>query len=143
MAIAFKFLHILFAAAWFGHKILIPGDIRMSTGSGSETGPTLLRRLARAERLGIVSGLGTLVFGAALLFEVGIDTVTIGVWVGVGLTIAAIAVGAIVGRPTARRLRAAISDGDRTEAAAAGAQMSRVLRAESLLWIGALAAMVI
>ena len=138
-----RFLHILFAAAWFGHKLLIPGDIRRSTGSGGSTDDGFLHRLARAERLGIISGLGTVLFGGALAFEIGIDTVDIGVWIGTVLAVAAIGVGAIAGRPVVERLRTAVNNGQRTDAAAAGAQLNRILGAESLLWVGALAAMVI
>ena len=138
-----NFLHILFAAAWFGHKLLVPGDIRRSTGSGGVADASFLDRLTRAERLGITSGLGTVIFGSILAFEVGFDTVDFGVWIGMGLAFSAIGVGAIAGRPVAKRLRTAVANGHRTDAAAAGAQLTRILSAESLLWAGALAAMVI
>lgn len=136
-------LHIAFAAAWFGHKLLIPGDIRASLSTRLDDPAPLLGRLKRAEHLGQVTGVGTLLFGAALWWVVGIDTVSIGVWVGAGLVIAAILVGATVGRTATNRLRAAVRAGDRVAAAVAGSQLSRALSVEGILWLGALTAMVV
>jgi hypothetical protein len=143
MIVAFEIAHIAIAAAWFGHKLLIPGDIRRSASAGADQAPAFLVRLRRAERLGVLTGLGTLLSGSALAWLVGVETVDIGVWVGLGLVLAAIATGAIVGRPASRRLREAVSNGDRVEATIAGRQVSQVLGVESLLWLGALTAMVV
>jgi hypothetical protein len=136
-------LHIAIAAAWFGHKLLIPGDVRASAGARAEQGGPFLLRLRRAERLGVATGLGTLLSGAALWWAVGFDTVGVGVWVGAGLVLGAVLTGATMARPASNRLRAAIEDGDRVAAVEAGGRINQVLRIESLLWIGALTAMVL
>lgn len=143
MIVALDILHIAFAAAWFGHKLLIPGDIRRSVHAGQAESEVLLMRMKRAERFGILTGLGTLLSGGALMWLIGLDTVTIWIWVGLGLVLAAIVLGATMGRRASKRLRDAVSSADRVEATVAGGQISRVLGLESLLWLGALTAMVV
>jgi hypothetical protein len=143
MVVTLEIVHIAIAAAWFGHKLLIPGDIRRSVHAGQSESEALLRRMKRAERFGILTGLGTLLSGGALMWLVGVDTVAIGIWVGLGLVLAAIVLGATLGRPASKRLREAVARGDRVEATIAGGQVSRVLGLESLLWIGALTSMVV
>jgi hypothetical protein len=143
MAVTLKIIHIALAAAWFGHKLLVPGDIRASVRSHGGDAQPFLDRLKRAESLGVATGLGTVVAGGALAYVVDASTIGAGVWVGATLVIVAIAVGAIFARPRSRRLRMAVESGDRVSAAAAGNQLSRILNIEELLWIGALAGMVI
>jgi len=143
MTVTLEILHIAIAAAWFGHKLLIPGDIRRSVHAGQAESEALLTRMRRAERFGIITGLGTLLSGCALMWVVGIDTVDVGIWVGLGLVLAALALGLTMGRPASRGLRAAITNGDRVDATIAGGQISRALGLESLLWLGALVSMVV
>lgn len=140
---ALRILHIAIAAAWFGHKLLIPGDIRRSIHAGQTESEALVQRLKRAERLGQVTGVGTLLSGGVLMWAVGVDTVSVGIWVGLGLVLIAIFLGATMGRQASKELRDAVSKGDRVAAAVAAGQISRVLRIESLLWLGALVSMVV
>lgn len=142
MVVALTAVHIAIAAAWFGHKLLIPGDIRRSAGAGKAQSEAFLARLRRAQGFGILTGLGTVLSGVVLAWVVGVESVGPGVWVGAGLVAAAIALGAIVARPASRRLDAAVKAGDRVGANRAGAQVGRVLEIESVLWLGALIAMV-
>jgi hypothetical protein len=135
--------HIAFAAAWFGHKLLLPGDIRKAVHAGGPESEALLGRVKRSGRFGILTGLGTLLSGAGLMWLVGIDTLDIGIWVGLGLVVAALLLGAMMRRPASRLLQEAVGRGDRVEATIAGGQISRALGLESLLWIGALVAMVV
>lgn len=141
MVLALDILHIVLAAAWFGHKLLIPGDIRRSVHSGQAEG--LVERMRRAERFGILTGLGTLLSGGALMWAVGPETVSLWIWMGLGLVIVAIGTGAVVARPASKRLREAVNRADRVEATVAGRQINRVLGVESLLWLGALVTMVV
>lgn len=143
MVVTLKILHIALAAAWFGHKLLVPGDIRASVRSSPIEATGFLDRLRRAEMLGIVTGLGTLLAGGALAYAVDASTVGYGVWIGATLVVAAIAVGAIFARPASTRLRAAVQSGDRVLATVAGNRVNRVLGIEALLWVGALSGMVI
>lgn len=142
MIVALTALHIAVAAAWFGHKLLIPGEIRRSAGAGPDQAEALLLRLRRAERFGQVTGAGTLLSGGALLWAVGVDTVGVGVWVGTGLVVASVVIGATLARPASKRLATAVGAGDRVAATIAGGEVGRVLGIESLLWLGALTAMV-
>lgn len=140
MILALRILHIAVAAAWFGHKLLVPGDIRRSVQAGDET---LLARLRRAERLGRLTGLGTLLTGGLLSWAVGVETVSFWIWVGTGLVVVAIIVGATVARPASKRLHEAMTRRDRVQATVAAGQVNRVLGIESVLWLGALATMVV
>lgn len=143
MVVALKIVHIALAAAWFGHKLLIPGDLRAALRSQPPHTAGLVARLKRAETLGQVTGIGTLLAGTGLAYAVDASTVGLGVWIGASLVLAMIGVGAIFARPASNRLRDAVTSGDRVEATVAGNQLSRILGVESLLWIGALTGMVL
>jgi hypothetical protein len=135
--------HVAVAAAWFGHKLLIPGDIRASVHAGQIESEALVARLRRAERFGILTGLGTLLSGAGLIWTLGVETVSPWIWIGLALVILAIGVGAFAARPASKRLVEAVENGDRVAATVEGRQISRVLGAESLLWLGALTTMLV
>ena len=141
MILALRIAHIAIAAAWFGHKLLVPADIRESVHASRAEAEALIARLRRAERLGVLTGLGTLISGGALMWAVGVHTVSLWIWVGLALVLVAVGIGATVARPASKRLRAAVSREDRVEATLAGRQVSRVLGIESLLWLGALVTM--
>lgn len=141
MILTLRILHIAIAAAWFGHKLLIPADIRESVHAGDGVAEALLDRLRRAERFGVLSGLGTLLSGGALMWAVGVETVRSWIWVGLALVVGAAGIGATVARPASKRLRAAVERGDRVEATVAGRQINRVFGIESMLWLGALVTM--
>jgi hypothetical protein len=143
MILVLDILHIALAAAWFGHKLLIPGDIRSSVHAGQAESEALLKRLRRAERFGILTGIGTLLSGSALLWLLGPETVALWIWVGLALVVVAIGIGGTIARPASRRLREAVGRGDRVEATVAGRQVNRVLAAESRLWVGALVTMIV
>ena len=72
-----------------------------------------------------------------------LGSVGTGVMVGAGLVVAAILIGATVARPASNSLRSAVSSGDLETARRAGSRVMGVLGIESLLWVGALVAMVI
>jgi uncharacterized membrane protein len=143
MILVLSILHVAIAAAWFGHKLLIPGDIRRTAHAGPSEAGALVARLRRAERFGIVTGLGTLLSGLALMWAVGFETVSLWIWMGLALVIVAIGIGGLVARPSSRRLREAVEQGDRVQATVESRQVGRVLGAESILWVGALATMLV
>ncbi|HEU4321185.1 MAG TPA: hypothetical protein VFS66_14030 [Acidimicrobiia bacterium] len=142
MVVALTVLHIALAAAWFGHKLLVPADIKASIRGETAPGP-FLGRLQRAERVGQVTGLGTLLAGMGLAFAVDASTVGYGVWIGATLVVATIVIGAVFARPVSKRLEAAVTSGDRVAATVAGQRLNRLLGVESLLWLGALTGMVL
>ena len=63
-------LYVGIAAAWFGHKLMIPADIPASLDE-REAAESLVERLHRAETLGIVTGLGTPLTGLAPVVMLG------------------------------------------------------------------------
>ena len=142
MIVALKILHVAIAAAWFGHKLLVPQDLRQSLRSQPEA-QSLLPRLRRAEILGVASGLGTLLTGGGLVLVIGPRSVGASIYVGLALVVVAIAVGAVVARPTSTALRAAVSKEDLVSARSAAARLTSVLVTESVLWSGALVTMLI
>lgn len=143
MDLALRTLHVLVAAAWFGHKLLVPGDIRAAVTDSVESTRELLPRLRRAERMGQFSGVGTLATGGLLIWWVGVEGVAVTKWIGLGLVLAAILTGAIVARPASNAFHASAEAGDRPGAARAGRTITRVLAVESLLWAATLALMMV
>lgn len=135
MELFLRFLHVAIAAAWFGHKLLVPGDIKAALASGQEESVDLLPRLRRAERLGQLSGMGTLLSGLGLAWFLGFDAVALANYVGLGLVVLAILIGVTVARPASNALRSAIAVENRAAAALAGSQLRRVLAVESTLWV--------
>ena len=138
-----RILHVGVAAAWFGHKLLIPADLRQSMSGGVEQAGALIVRLRRAEQLGVITGLGTLLTGLVLVFMIGPAVVSPGIYVGLGLVLAAIALGATVARPASVRLRKAVMVGDLAAAGSEAQRVSQVLVAESVLWSAALVSMLV
>lgn len=142
MILVLRVLHVAIAAAWFGHKLLVPSDLRSSLASETEA-QSLLVRLRKAEMLGIATGMGTLLTGGALVVAIGPQIVPTLVYVGLALVVAAIAVGAVVARPASQRLTKSVWDGDLVSAREAATRLASVLVTESVLWSGALITMLI
>lgn len=143
MDILLRVLHVGVAAAWFGHKLLVPKDISSTVTAGMEQTRDLIPRLNRAERLGQVTGTGTLLTGLGLAWYLGFDTIGANVWAGLGLVLVAVVMGATSARPASNRFRSAVADSNRPEAAKEGRTLSRVLALESLIWAMTLALMVL
>lgn len=131
-------VHIAAAAAWFGHKLMIPRDIRESV---SEHPSAMIERVGAGAPLGIASALITVASGVALLALNG-WTATAVLGVGVMAALGAIAVGASSARRAWNSLVGAVGEGDLALAAAFGRRFSRAMALENLLWLAALVAMV-
>jgi hypothetical protein len=134
-------VHIASAAVWFGHKLPIPRDIRVSLASGGEAAATMVTRLTASARLGIGAAVLTFLTGVGLLWDAGWSSSTL---LGLGILAAtgAIVLGAVAARPAWEGLAAAVTSGDNELAAAYGRRFSRRLHLENVLWIAALAAMI-
>ena len=141
--LALRVIHVVFAAAWFGHKLLIPADLRTSLAGGEGDARGLLVRLRHAERLGIATGLGTLATGLGLTAVIGWGSVPGATYVALALVLAAVALGASTARPAGMRLRVAVDEGRLGDARAAARPVQRVLAGESFLWGGALVSMLL
>ncbi len=143
MLLATRILHIVFAAAWFGHKVLIPRDVRQSVHDMSD-GSGLIRRMQRAQLLGIGSGLGTLLTGIGLIFlTTGFADTPFTIYFGLVAVIAMFILGAVVARPAWNRIKAGIEAGDAPQAAAGVKAFTRALVLENLIWILALGSMLV
>lgn len=134
-------VHIASAAAWFGHKLPNPRDIRVSLGAGGDTARTMVQRLTASSRLGIGSALLTVVSGVGLLWHAGWSASTL-LGLGIFAAIGAIVLGAVAARPAWDGLAVAVRSGDMSLAAAHGRRFSRRLHLENVLWLAALAAMI-
>lgn len=143
MILLFKILHVTFAAAWFGHKVLIPRDLRQSMHDRHEN-VGLTKRMARAERLGIISGLGTLATGIGLIaLTTGFADAPLRIWLGLAAVLAMFLVGGLVGSPAWRDVRAGLSDNDLPQAVSRVGALIGALRLEGLLWVLALTTMLL
>ena len=138
-----RVVHVIVAAAWFGHKLLIPADLRNATLRMAGPDPQLVSRVRRAQRLGVLTGLGTLASGALLVALIGQDAVPFRIYVGLGLVLVMFLVGSIMARPAWSALRVSVEEGIRTDATSAGRRLGRALNIESTLWVLALITMIV
>lgn len=134
-------LHVLFASAWFGHKLLIPRDVRISVRQ-PETVSLLIDRMARAQTLGIISGIGTLGTGLWLIdLSSGFGGVPVEIYVAGAAVLAMFVVGVGVATPAWRTIRRALEAENIPDAVAGVSRFNRAINLESLLWILALTMM--
>ncbi len=135
--------HVVVAAAWFGHKLLIPADLRHAAAGLDGPDLQLVARLRRSQRLGTLTGLGTLATGAALIALIGQDLVPFRIYVGLGLVLVMFLVASIMGRPAWGSLKSSLEEGARTTATSAARRLARSLNIESMLWVAALVTMIV
>jgi hypothetical protein len=141
--LAAKIIHVAFAAAWFGHKLLIPRDLRQSIHQ-REDGEAVIARMRRAERFGIVSGFGTVLSGLALIWlTTGFADTPLPIWLGLAAALAMFVVGGAVARPAWRVIRQGLAEDDYPRAASRSRSFVSALHLEGLLWVLALTAMLI
>lgn len=134
-------LHVVFAAAWFGHKLLIPRDVRVSVRT-AESGELLIDRMQRARRLGMLSGLGTLGTGIWLIYlTTGFFDAPVTIYIALGVVVLMFIIGATIARTAWNKIRDAIAANDVPGAAGGVSAFNRALNLESLLWILALTMM--
>jgi len=136
-------LHVSFAAAWFGHKLLIPKDVRTSVRH-PESAALLVTRMSRAQRLGIASGLGTLATGLWLMhLSTGLTSASVETYAALAAVFAMFVVGGAVASPAWAKIRSAIEAEDTPGAMAGVSGFNKAQSLESLLWVFALVMMVI
>lgn len=138
-----KILHVISAAIWFGHKALLPRDIRHSLHKRHEH-QGLSVRMARAERVGIVAGLATLATGLGLVhLTTGFDATPLRIWIGLAGVLGILLVGGLVSSPAWREVRAGLEANDLPAAVARVGALVGGLRLEGLLWVLALTTMLL
>ncbi len=143
MLVVLKVFHVVLAAAWFGHKLLIPRDLRHSLREETELGG-LVVRMRTAQRLGIGAGLGTVLTGVALVLSTtGFKEAPTRIYVALGAVILMFVVGALLAGPAWSRIEGSIAAGSHEKLGAAATTFNRALAVESLLWVVALTAMLV
>ena len=140
-----KFIHILFASVWFGASILTSSDVRQTIEAGKPHLEMLVRRISEAEKVGIVSGVATLLSGLAIVFLAGgFEFVSSGVSIGLGTTVMTFIVGVFLASPTWRRILSIIKrDGDLGQAKMLTSRFTAYMYIEHFLRTVTLAFMVI
>ncbi len=136
-------VHIAVAAAWFGHKLLIPRDVRVSVRE-PESGKYLVERMRRARTFGVVTGILTLGTGVWLVvMTTGFAGAPITIHIAIGAVLAMFVIGFLVARPAWKRVASAIEAGDTPGAVGEANSLNSALNLESLLWILALSMMIV
>lgn len=137
-------VHIACAATWFGHKLLLPRDLRDSFGKSVELAQAAVERMNRAEKIGIGSALGTLATGLAMIFTMGgFALMPVRIHIGLALAIAIFVVGGTLGRPAGIRIREAVAANDLESARSSARRLTMVFGIEQLLWTIILVLMVV
>lgn len=142
MVAALKILHIAFAAAWFGHKLLVGRDVKESVHSMKAT-DLLIARVGRAERFGQLTGFGTLLTGLGLIYlTTGFAEAPVRIYFGLAAVVVMILIGASMARPAWNTISEGLHTDDPVKAAEGVPQLRRALLLENLLWLVALGTMV-
>jgi hypothetical protein len=136
-----KLLHVLSMATWLGAALWIPGDVKRTVAAGGDPA-ALGARVRPALALDLGAGLATIVTGVLLLFVHGLPLRT-GLEAGSALGILLLALVAAAIRPAWKRVEAALAAGDRTAAAAGARRLAALSGVGHLLWLAALALMVL
>ncbi len=139
--VVLKLIHVACASIWFGASWLAGADVRRTLAMGRPHSAALPERIRRLERLAIPCGVLTLLTGVSLAAWVyGLGALPARLYAVLGLTVATMAVGALLVSPSWRRVAAVIEKGQDLEAAHRhAARFARSLWLEHLLRLGALA----
>jgi len=139
-----KVVHFAAAATWFGHKMLIPGDCRRSVEARGDVAKALITRIERAEKVGIGSGVLTLLSGVALIFLLGgFGAMPWRIHLGLALVLVSFAVGGLGAAPGWARAKKGIEAEDWDEARAGVRRLSVAMNVEQLIWFVVLIVMVV
>jgi hypothetical protein len=135
-------VHVLSAATWLGAAIWTPGDVRRTLALGKPHLDTLPRRVKPAMALDLWAGIGTLVTGiVAIGLQGGVPRA--GVMVGLAAVLVRLAVLTPAMRVAFRRVEAAVGAGDVGAAEAPARRLGMLGGLGHLLWVVALAGMVL
>lgn len=141
---AMKVIHLLGMAVWIGGSVVAHIDLQHSARLGAPHDRALLRRLELDTVAIVGSALVTVLSGFALIVAAGgVGHVRLQILAGAGLTFPIFALGAGLGRPTLRRLRAHFdSGGDSLGAQLLFRRFERVITVEMALRLAVLVLMV-
>ncbi len=145
--VALRYLHVLAASVWFGAALFWPGAVRRALRARSAAGDASLQvndALTQARtglRLDLVAGLFTIAVGGAYAGALG--AVRPGIWVGAALALLRLALLLAMARPALAQLSGALAASDAGRAEDASRRLPAYAGAAHLLWLVALATMVI
>jgi hypothetical protein len=139
-----KLIHLACASTWFGASWLAGADVRRTLALGRPHADALPERINRLEWLAIACGTLTLLTGLGLAgWLYGLATLPTRLYVVLGLTLATVAVGALLVSPSWRRVAVVIEKGQDLELALrSAAQFGRSLWLEHGLRLATLAVIV-
>ena len=139
--VALKFIHVISASIWFGASWLAGADVCHTLDQGQPHADALPARIRRLERLAISCGVLTLFTGVSLAAcFYGMAAVPTRLYIVLSLTLATMAVGALLVGPSWRRVAAVIEKGEPLQTARSDATMfARSLWLEHVLRLAALA----
>lgn len=137
-----KLLHILSMAAWLGAALWVPGDVKRSLARGGPHLGPLAERAGPAVRVDLVAGVATIATGLALMWRRG-WLARPAMWIGAAFGFVLLALVAAVLVPAWNRIAARIAAGDVRGAEAVAPRLAAATGAGHLLWLVALALMVL
>ncbi len=137
-----RFLHILAAAVWMGSALFWPGAVRRALAAGQAFLGPALAQARTGLGLDLWSGAATIAFGLVYASPAGGGPLRTGIYVGIVLALARIALLFGLARPALAKLTAAAAGGDLAGANAAAKTLPAYAGSAHLLWVLALATMV-
>ncbi len=137
-----RLLHVLSMALWLAAALWVPVDVRRTLARGGVHLGPLAERGSAAIRLDLLAGIATVGTGLALLWRRGF-LARHALWTGAAFGAALLALVAFGVVPTWRRLAARIGENDAAGASAAAPRLAALTGGARLLWLLALALMVL
>ncbi len=137
-----KLLHVLSMAAWLGAALWVPGDVRRTLARGAPHLEPLAERGGAAIRLDLYAGIATVVTGLALFWRrafLARPALSVGMALGIVLLLL-VGFGVV---PAWRRVADRLRAGDASGATAAAPRLAAFTGVGHLLWLVALALMVL
>ncbi|BDG03868.1 hypothetical protein [Anaeromyxobacter oryzae] len=139
---ALLFLHVLFAAAWLGAALWMPGDVRRTLARGRPWVDALAARAAPALGLDLGAGVGTIVTGLAVWGVEGFGHRT-GIELGLAASLARVILTVVAIRPAWAAVQAAVAGtGDLVAADGPARRLGMLAGIAHTLWLVALAGMI-
>ena len=143
--VAWRIIHILFAASWFGGSLSISADARRALSAADSGGELLIQRASKSFSMSFFSMIVTFGSGLALVFaKGGMGAIDTKIHMAMGLTLLCFLIRAAVSMPALGKIRKGVSAGgaDAEEAKGKVKLLAMGIGIEHLLWLVTLCLMV-